>query len=486
MKWLLQGATPLSPGSGSGTIDVLIDDDRIAAVGAHIDRAKHDIEQILPAHEMLVMPGLVNAHLHSHDRFDKGRFDNMPLEIWRSIYNPPMVNRAWTPRETYLRTVLNGIELLRGGTTTVIDDVHHGRSLTSDNVDAVFQAYADLGLRALVSVAFSDAPFYVDIPFLSGLLPETLKTSDSEGAIRSADILDLWRTLASRYSGGLVRFVLSPSAPDRCSPGFLRAVWNMSEDLDLPVLVHALETKVQALSSQFLHGDSIIAYLRQEGLLTQKTVLAHCVWVTPNDIDLIAASRASVVHCPGSNLKLGSGVAPIARMLDSGIPVGIGTDNNSANDASSMVEQLKLTALIHKRPESDYRSWIGAQEAISMATVGGARCAQLGDAIGFIEPGQKADFVLFDLTSTPFVPRNDLANQLVFAGCAESIRMVAVDGRIVMQDGQVKTVDEPAILSEIAERMPDIRRKILEGEASGNALRPYLEEAYRQCVSFVG
>ena len=151
MIWMLQGVTafiPFGTHNRLDTVDIVIENDRIRAVGKDLPPTFYGVEEISACQNMLAIPGLINAHLHSHDRFDKGRFDNLPLEIWMSLYNPPYESRNRTPRQSYLRTLLNGIELLRSGTTTVIDDVHHGMSLSRENFEAVCQAYEDLGLRA--------------------------------------------------------------------------------------------------------------------------------------------------------------------------------------------------------------------------------------------------------------------------------------------------------------------------------------------------
>ena len=480
MSWILRAATPLDALTPKDTVDLVIDGDIIVTVGQHLDESRYQPERIIDAHGKLLMPGLVNAHLHSHDRFDKGRFDRLPLEIWRSLYNPPQATRTWSSRECYLRTMLNGIELLRGATTTVVDDVHHSAPLNEAAIEAVFQAYEDLGLRARVSAAYADRPFYSDIPYLEDLLPPDLKATSESGPTPD-QALELWRETARRHARGRVQFALSPSAIDRCTPAFLERTWEISEEYQLPVLVHVLETRTQALAAELFHGRTMIAHMARSGLLTPRCVLVHCVWVTEADIDLIADSRACVVHNPGSNLKLGSGIAPVSRMLAAGIDVGLGTDNNNANDAANMFEAMKLAALVSRTQGDDYESWVGADQALAMATEGGCRCAQLPGHFGTLTPGAKADFVLLRLSDLAFLPLNSALHQLVFAECGHAVDTVVVDGVVVMAAGRIETVDEPALLAEITAATPGIRDMISRGEAVGKSLRPHLEQAFRLC-----
>ncbi len=487
MKWMIQGATSFTHKNESGkydAIDIIIEGTEIIAVNKNLDQNSLGVEKVIPAHDMLVMPGLINAHIHSHDRFDKGRFDKLPLEVWMAMYNPPTVNRNWTARECYLRTILSGIELIKSGTTTVIDDLHPGFPLSHDCLDAVFQAYKDIGLRARVSIAFSDKPYYKTIPFLEEILPPHLKqtTNLSESKIHDK-VIELWRDFANRWHDR-VQFILSPSGPQRCSDSFLKRVWNLSEELELPVIVHVLETKVQEFTGRQFYGKSVVEQMEASGLLTPLTSLVHCVWINDHDIELIAKAGSSVVHNPLSNLKLGSGIAPIRKMMDAGINIGIGTDNHNASDTPNMFEAMKLAALLHRGADLDYVDWIGAEDVIQMATRGGANCGNLHHA-GVLEVGMKADLVLMDLTHLPFIPHNDLLHQLVFCEHGDSINMVIVDGKILIQNGQIETINEQEIMKELMSQIDEIVAKITATETKGKELEPYLRKAYIRCLNAV-
>lgn len=485
MRRMLQGAHAILP-RGEGfiidVVDIVIDNDRIRAVGKDLDMAALGVEEVLPCNNKLVIPGLVNCHLHSHDRFDKGRFDNLPLEIWMALYNPPYENRGWTPRQVYLRTILNGIELLRSGTTTVIDDVHHGLSLSRENVELVCQAYQDLGLRAQVSAAYSDKPFYKGIPFLEDLLPDELKKNPNAHLLPSTDaILDLWSEMVGTWKGR-VQFVLSPSGPQRCTEDFLRRTWQLAEKHDVPVIIHVLETRVQAYTGYAFYGKSLIEHMDALHVLSPLAILVHVVWVNEKDIELIARSGASVIHCPGSNLKIGSGIAPIGQLRKAGINIGLGTDNNNANDSANMFETMKLAALIHKVKSPYFKDWLGAEDAFQMATSGGSRAAHIQNITGSVEVGNKADLVILDLNSLPLFPENNLLNQIVFAEHGESISQVIVDGKVVLDKGRLTLLDEQVIMDEIKEEAKIIQENTKRTVAAGKRLEPFLEAAYYKCI----
>ena len=485
MKWMIKGAVVLSMREKEcqpEDLDIVIDGDKIAAVGENLDPEHIGVEKILSGKDKLIIPGLVNAHIHSHDRFDKGRFDNLPLEVWMMLYNPPLGRRNWSPRECYLRTMLNCIEQLKSGTTTVIDDVHHGLPLTPENIEAVFQAYKDMGLRALVSIAYGDKPYYRTIPYLEELLPDHLKTVSGQNCVPDIDrILELWRSFAKKWQGR-VQFILSPSAPQRCTDGFLQKTWLLAKEIGQPVVVHVLESRIQAVTGPLFYGKSIIEHMKSLGILTPWTTLVHMVWLTDHEIALVADAGSSIAHNPVCNLKLGSGIARIREMLDAGVNVGLGTDNNNANDTANMFETVKMAALLHKVKHHDYEHWVGAKEALWMATRGGARCGLLHNQIGELAVGKKADMVLLDLGKLSFFPRNNLLHQLVFSEQGESVDTVIVDGKIILKEGRITTIDEQALLNELRSCEQEIKEKISLSSAPGKEIEPYIKQAYLKCV----
>lgn len=463
--------------------DIVIKGDTITAVKPDIDPEYYDVEKIIDGNNKLIVPGFVNAHLHSHDRFDKGRFGTLPLEIWMSLYNPPNGNRNLTPDECYLRTTLNCLDLIKSGTTMVIDDVVHGFPLNRDNIDAVFQAYEDSGLRALVSITYGDKPFPKTIPYLDELLPDNIKlTIANSPSANPQQILDLW-TEYGKQKRGRVGFFLSPYGPQRCTDEFMVKTWNLSKELDLTVFLHVLETKVQQVTGRLFYHKSIIEHMKSIGILTPNTNLIHMVWATDTDIKLVADSGASIVHNPISNLKLGSGIAPVEKFLHAGINVGLGTDNNNANDNANMLETIKFGAIVNTLRTFNYEDWLDSVSVIECATQGGARCAGLGSELGELSSGKKADFSVFKLDTSTFCPANNLLRQLIFCEYGESLTMVVVDGNILMEDSKVVSLNEKSLLEKAMDNSDKLMTKIQKASAFGKDLEPYLREAYLKCIA---
>jgi guanine deaminase len=479
---LINQITVLDASNGtSATRDVLIDGDRFVLVAPRIDASAFRVDERTDGRDSVMIPGLVNAHHHSHDRFDKGRFSPLPLELWMSLYNPPTHDRGWTAEEVYLRTLLNGAEMLHGGITSVVDDIHFGGRLQPALIDAAFRAYQTLGIRADVAVAWCDRPFHEAIPHLAGALPAALQGQSAAGRSSADEVLDLWRSLAREWNGR-VRFVVSASAPHRCSAQFLTSAWDLAATAGRPVHVHLLETRIQALTAQRFYGMSMIEYMRQLGILTPSSVLAHGVWVSEADLDAVAAGGATIVHNPACNMKLGSGIAPVAAMLARGINVALGTDNNNGNDTNSMFDAMRLASLSGSLVSRTIVPVIDAACCLRMATQGGAAALSGAGAIGNIAAGQLADFCILDARSPAFTPLNDAATQLVFCEQGQSVSEVYVGGRRLIDHGRITSIDEADLLREVAARMPVMLTKVRDGAAHAERLRPYLETAYRSCL----
>ena len=212
--------------------------------------------------------------------------------------------------------------------------------------------------------------------------------------------------------------------------------------------IHVLETRVQRVTGTRLYGKSLIKLMADLDALHEKTSIAHAIWIDEEDIELIAGRGASVAHNPVCNLRIGSGVAPLRGLLRAGVNVALGTDGISSNDSCRLFDVMKAAGIIHTISTDDYDEWPTAYEILWAATRGGARAVGLDDQIGSIEPGKKADLVALDLCTSAFVPLNDVANQLVYAENGSSVRLVMVDGEVVVEDGRCTKIDEPAVLRE--------------------------------------
>lgn len=475
----------LSPDGGVRRQDIRIRGGRIEAVEPALPALPPGEERTLDAAGRLVIPGLVNAHLHSHEHFNRGRFDNLPLEVWQLYARPPIGLAPLTAREAYLRTMVGCIEMLRSGTTTAVDDVYHVPLTSRELADAVAQAYVDAGMRARISCNLMDRQVYDTIPYLAELLPGPLRAElDASARPPAAELLGFAGELLGRYplAGGRIGLALAPSAPQRCTDGFLMEMARMAAGARVPLITHVLETQAQVVTGRRFYGKSIVEHLAALEVLTPRTAIAHGVWLTDRDIELLADHGASVLHNPVSNLKLGAGIAPVRWLLQAGVNVALGCDGTGSNDSQNMFEAMKFAALLNKVRGEPFEEWVGAEEAFRMATIGGARAGLL-DHVGEVRPGWAADLVLLDLRRIPFVPRNHLLYHLVFCEKGGSVETVLVDGRIVLEDGRIRTFDEEAVLAEIRDTYPRVQAKRAQAEEKSRQLVPYFREAWRRCAA---
>jgi 5-methylthioadenosine/S-adenosylhomocysteine deaminase len=466
------------------TADVLIQDDRIAQVGPEI--AAEAADRVIDASDMLLMPGMVNAHIHTEQNSFRGRYPGLPLEILM-LYAYPLTGAAPLDSEAiYLRTLLAGIESLKSGVTSILDDVMEVPHQGLEQLGSVFRAYGDIGMRANVSGHVINRPFFETIPYLEEALPERLKQKFlSIPPLTLAEYMDFCREAVAHFhdtANGRLRYVVAPSGPQRCTEELLGTVAEFSRTAGVAFHIHILETRVQRVTGSRLYGRSLIQLMADLDALHEKTSIAHAIWIDEGDIELIVNRGASVAHNPVCNLRIGSGVAPLRSLLNAGVNVALGTDGISSNDSCRLFDVMKTAGLVHTLTTDDYDEWPTASEILWAATRGGARALGLDDEIGSIEPGKKADLVALDLCTSAFVPVNDLPHQLVYAENGSSVRLVMVDGEIVVQDGVCTKVDEAAVLREARTALGAFltRHAMVEDEA--RELEPYLRAVYERCV----
>lgn len=456
---------------------------RTAGGGPAADAARADV--VIDASDRLVIPGLVNAHYHSHDVLLKGCFETIPRETWLLNALPP----NYRPRrmaELRARTLLGAVECLRAGITTVQDMVTLS-PMDSESVEVVLAAYAEAGIRCVFSLQVGDVHGAKVTPFWEEVLPKAVH-GDLSGVVSSSEEAD---SLVARLAAFHRRFErasdtlswgLAPSSPERSSPAFLRAIARLSEERRLPVFTHVYESRATTLIARQKFGEwggSLISYLEAHGLLGPRTSLAHGVWMQPFEVEKIARANASVVLNPVGNLKTRSGVAPISEYLAAGVNVGLGCDNNSCSDAQNLFQVMKAFAglaavsnAVSARPT--------ARDALFAATSGGARAIGLASQVGQIRPGFKADLTLLDLSDYAFVPFNSAARQVVFSECGRSVDTVLVNGRVVMRSGKIATVNELSLRHEIEGLMEELRPEIATVQARTERLDAQLGEAARR------
>ena len=486
MALVIRDATVLAMGGPHGSVpfkgDILIDGDHIAAVGPAV-AAPPDAE-VISGTDQLVIPGLVNAHVHSWEAMFKGRYDNMPLELWM-LYSYPIL--GCTPLEArliYLRTMLVGMESLKNGVTCVVDDIIELPGQSMDALGAAFKAYEDLGIRANVSGHTINKPFTDTIPYAAELLPKELLARVNEMSPPSTkDYLEFAKEALSRFQDkqGRLRYVIAPSGPQRCTDDLLAAAHELAVKHGTPYHIHILETKTQAVTGREFYGKTLIRHMHDVGALSERTTIAHSIWITDDDIELMSKARCSVAHNPISNQKLGAGIAPFRKLLDAGVNVALGTDGISSNDTARMLDVMHVAAILHKVTSPNYKTWPTAEEVLRAATIGGARSAMIHDQVGSIEVGKKADLVMFDTRSINFTPLNDLRNHVVYCENGTSITTVIVNGDIVVRDGKLTRVDETALLDELRSYLPAFQKHHAHVEAINREFEPYFAQIHRRC-----
>lgn len=464
--------------------DVLIIGDEIAAVGP--DLAAPAGARVVDASHHLLMPGLINGHVHSPANFLKGALDDAPLEMFMLYEVPPLAGRPESPELCRLRTLLGAAEMLKLGITSVHDDAFFNPVPTPETIDAVMQAYADSGIRANVSLDQPNVVEFDKYPFLKDILPADLRHHMQSAPRQSdAELISLYNEFISRWHGaasGLLRCSVSCSAPQRVTIPYFEALTELSQQHDLPFIIHILETRLQRVLGQEKYGKSLVRYVHDLGLLDERKLVIHAVWIDDDDIGLLARSGCTVAHNPISNLKLGSGVMPWRPLRDAGVPICLGSDEAPVDDTANMWGVAKAAGLVHKITDPDWDRWPKAGEILRSLFHGGARGMGLAGKIGRIEPGYQADLILVDLDTIAFTPLNDIRRQLVFCENGSSITLTMVGGRIVFENGKLATIDEAALRAEIRESMAEHRDTLAETRRQADRLAPFYREMYRQTL----
>jgi 5-methylthioadenosine/S-adenosylhomocysteine deaminase len=476
--------------------DVLIQGSRIVSVTSPDEDAelKHEIArratdsseaQVIDAQGKLVLPGFVNAHYHSYDVLAKGLLEDMPFDVW-ALHSQPAYFGKRSKEELRARTLVGALECLRNGVTTV-QDMNSLVPQDEETLDTILGAYEEVGIRVVFSIAVRDVGALDIAPFLPPEVPESVMTMvrgvskdpREEVAFVERQIKRL-TPLPPRLSWGL-----SPSGPQRSSRTLLEGVADLARRRELPIFTHVYETKAQTAKAREIygaHGGSMIRHLADVGLLTPRTTVAHGVWLMQDEIELMAEHGSGVAHNPISNLKLKSGVAPMRAAKQAGVNIALGCDNCSCSDCQSMFQAMKMFCLLAAITDPN-PTGVQAADAVRAATLGGARAMKMEGEIGAIAPGMKADVVIVNLADIVYQPLNSVARQLVFGESGRGVETTIVDGRIVMRERRILTIDEAALRSELAAIMPRFRRDFANVAEANREAVPYLLAANERLKS---
>lgn len=462
--------------------DIRISGTKIAEIGPDLPHGPGDC--VIDGRDRLVIPGLVNAHAHSGETLLKGRYHNLPLDLWIFAAYPLFGAEPLAERLIYLRSMLSAIESLKNGVTCIVDDIFEPPAQTLETLAPVFRAYDESGIRASVAGHIINRPLGECIPFLDEYLPEDVR-ADLDGFTppTAEQYLGFAREAIARFHQpeGRLRFVLSPSGPQRCTHDLLVGAHDLAREIGTLFHIHVLESKSQVVAGE-MDGRSLVRLMDDLGILSDHSALAHSIWINDDDIALMADRGASAIHNPISNQKLGSGIMPWRKLHAAGVNVALGADGTSTNDTPRMFDVLRSAAILHNLSTPDYSQWPSVHEVLRAATMGGARAAQLHREIGSLEVGKRADLVLLDTNSLNFTPLNDLRHQLIHCENGTSVRMVLVDGEVVVEDGRLTRVNEDDILGELRAAMPAFRENHDRLEKLNARLRPALEASYCRCM----
>ncbi len=397
--------------------DILVDGGRISAVG-HV-KARPD--EVVDASGCVVIPGLINCHTHVAMTLMRGVADDVRLE--KFLDKTFAVDAKRTPEDIGIGAALGCLEMARSGTTTFVD-LYYSEDVIAKSVEQV-------GLRGYLGWAVLDEKF----------------TTQKGKPIKNCEAF-----IRSHKDRPLVRPIVAPQGVYVCSDETLMQAKELAAKEKTFLHMHLSETRFEVYEYKKQKGRRPVEHLADIGFLSKGDLFAHGVWLTINEVRELAKAGASVAHCPTSNMKLASGgVAPLPEMFAENVCVSLGTDGCSSNNSLDMFLEMKFASLLHKANRWD-AGVLPAQKCLDLATVEAARCIGADKELGSIEPGKKADIVIVDCSGpsmTPTTPENAVAN-LVYAGASGSVRDTIVDGRFVLRDRKVATVDEPELLKKAA------------------------------------
>jgi cytosine/adenosine deaminase-related metal-dependent hydrolase len=443
--------------------DVILVEDRILGIVEPGEQAATDIARaasvgqpdarVIDATGMLVIPGLVNAHYHSYDVLSKGRFEDMPFDVWM-LHSQPAYWGTRSKAELRARTLLGALEALRHGITT-IQDMNSLVPQDEETLDTILSAYAEVGIRVVFSIAVRDLAALDIQPFLPPGIPDDVAAIiNGKPGDAKADLAFLRAQIARRNPlPPRLHWAIGPSGPQRCSTQLLEGLAAISADFDLPVLTHTYETRAQLAKARTAYdkfGGSYVRYMREIGLLTHRTTLAHGVYLSRPEIDELAKAGAGVVHNPLANLKLKNGTAPLIDFKHAGVNLALGCDNCSCSDCQNLFQAMKMYALLAQGMDGE-ASNVFACDAIDAATLGSARAVGLAGQVGEVKAGMKADLALIDLSDYAYQPFNSAARQMVYSETGRGVDMVIVDGEIVLDGGKPVKVDWDSFRGELTD-----------------------------------
>jgi 5-methylthioadenosine/S-adenosylhomocysteine deaminase len=424
------GRPPLQDGA------VAIRGGEIVAIAPRAEiEARYEAAEVVHGRDRVVLPGLVNGHTHAAMVLFRGIADDLDLMTWLQEYIFPMEARFVDAEFVRIGVRLACWEMIRGGTTTMVDMYFYP--------EVAAGVIEECGLRAVLGAPMIDFP--------------------SPGFTGWNDSFAAGVAFARRHAGstGRITAALAPHAPYTVAPEHLRQALAAAREIGVPVKIHLSEDRAEIEQIRERFATTPVHHLNALGLLDHPLIAAHVVWPERDEIGLLAVKGAGAIHNPTSNLKTGAGIAPVPDMLAAGVRMGLGTDGAASNNDLNMWEEIRLAALLPKGVRNEPRA-VPAAAALHMATAGGAEAIGLGDRIGVLRPGMRADLIQVSLASPRLAPLYDVVSHLVYAVSAEDVVTTVVDGRVLMRDARVLSVDGEAARRDALRKGAEIRAALAE------------------------
>jgi 5-methylthioadenosine/S-adenosylhomocysteine deaminase len=412
---------------------VAIGGNQIIAIGpSEVLTGQYHAKKTIMARESLIMPGLINCHTHAAMTCFRGIADDMELMDWLHNYIFPAEAKNLSENLVYWGSLLAAVEMIKSGTTTFCDMYIFE--------EEVARAACDAGMRCLIGEGLFD-------------FPSPNAKNPQEGLAYNQRFIEKWRNNA------LVNVIIVPHSLYTCSQPVLMEAKILADKYNLPIGIHLLENKSEKEQLEQKFGKSAVSFLKDIGYLNERFMAYHCVCLTEEDIDLFAGHGCSVVHNPVSNMKLASGVAPIPDMLKSGITVGLGTDGCASNNNLDMFKEMSTAAKLHKVFRLDPTA-LDARSVVNMATIEGAKTLGMEKITGSLEVGKKADIIIIGLNEPHLTPLYNEYSHLVYAANGADVDTVLINGRIVMEERRLLTVDEKEVMEKVREVAVKIKKSL--------------------------
>lgn len=418
---------------------VAIESGRIAGIESAMtarDAASFDV--VIDGRSRVLLPGFIQTHIHLCQTLFRGAADDLALIDWLKQRVWPM-EAEHTPESLYASARLGIAEMIRGGTTSALT------METVNHTDVVFRAVEESGFRATVGKCMMDQGEDV---------PDPLNEECEDSIAESLELLQRWHGRAD----GRIRYCFAPRFAVSCTRELLEHVAKLSREHNVMVHTHASENRDEISMVERATGKRNIEYLRDVGLTAPHVVLAHCIWLDENELEILRRTGTHVAHCPSSNLKLSSGFARVAEMLDRGISVSLGADGAPCNNRLDMFTEMRTASLLQKAICGSQT--LPALTALRMATIYGATALGLADQIGSVEVGKRADLQLLNLNQLHLTPQPDLVSTIVYAAETSDVETVIIDGRIVMLERQLMTLDEQSVIAQARSEAGRINRDL--------------------------